>query len=102
MPYRYQNTDTKRVDKIGTKYYLNTLYPDIPIVEGDSYIITTMGDRLDLLAQDFYNDISLWWIIASANALPGDSIYIPIGMQIRIPVDVQGAVNQYKQLNANR
>jgi hypothetical protein len=35
----------------------------------------------------------LWWVIASANALPGDSIYPPIGIQLRIPIDIQSIIN---------
>ena len=37
-----------------------------------------VGDRLDVLAQDFYDDPRLWWVIAEANAevlLPADLVY---------------------------
>jgi hypothetical protein len=102
MPYRYQNTQKDRVDGVGKEYFLNNIYPDIPIKEGDSYVITTLGDRLDLLALDFYSDTTDWWIIASANGLPGDSLYPPIGMQLRIPANPQEIRNQYRLVNATR
>ena len=102
MAYRYQNTETERVNGIGKSFYQNTIYPDISEVEGDNYVITVMGDRMDLMAQDFYGDTSYWWVIASANALPGDSLFPPIGMQLRIPANLQAIVNSYKQINIVR
>jgi hypothetical protein len=44
--------------------------PSIPEEEGDTYFITERGDRLDLLAYEFYQDVSLWWILAAANPIP--------------------------------
>lgn len=81
---------------------MNAIYPDIPLSNNDSYVITTLGDRLDLLALDFYGDIGYWWVIASANALPGDSLFPPIGMQLRLPVDLQSIINNYKSVNTVR
>lgn len=101
----YNRYEISKVDKngpVGDNYYANVVYPDILYSENDSYIITTMGDRLDLLALDFYNDDSLWWIIVSANNLPGDTIYAPIGVQLRIPINVQGIINNYRTVNVNR
>ena len=34
----------------GTKYLKLKKYPNIPLSEDDIYVITTIGDRLDLLA----------------------------------------------------
>lgn len=81
---------------------MNNLYPSIPLSNDDNYVITVLGDRLDLLAFDFYGDSSMWWIIASANALPGDSLYLEPGSQLRIPIDVSGVINQYKLINTVR
>jgi hypothetical protein len=61
-----------------------------------------VDDRLDLLAYDFYQDSSLWWIISSANALPGDSIYPPVGIQLRIPTNIQSILNTYNKVNNGR
>lgn len=102
MYYRYQSTTTVRAQITGSQYYVNNIYPDIPYSNDDNYVITTMGDRLDLLALDFYKDDSLWWIIASANGLPGDSIFPPIGIQLRIPSNPVSIVNSYKQQNLTR
>lgn len=95
MQSRYQNIKTTKLDLTGSLYYQTNVYPEIQPTNNDYYIITTVDDRLDLIALDFYQDSSLWWIIASANALPGDSIYPPIGVQLRIPTDIQSILNNY-------
>lgn len=102
MYNRYSNISTTKNSQMGSQYYVNNLYPDIPYSESDIYVISTYGDRLDLYALDFYNDDRLWVFIASANSLPGDSIYPPVGIQIRIPANLQGILNNYKYINANR
>jgi hypothetical protein len=102
MSYRYQNIGITKLDESKRQIFTNNIYPDIPVIEGDNYVITTLGDRLDLMALDFYGDVSYWWVIASANSLSGDSIHPPIGMQLRIPVDLQSAINSYKQINIIR
>jgi len=99
MANRYIDTHTVRQGVTGSSYYVNAVYPDIPVQDSDYYVITTLEDRLDLLAYSFYNDSSLWWIIASANALPGDSIHPPVGTQLRIPLNVQTIVSNYKRIN---
>jgi hypothetical protein len=99
---RYQNIAITKYQDIGSQYYLNNIYPEIPLSNDDDYVITVLGDRLDLLAYDFYNDETLWWIIASANSLPGDSLYLEPGIQIRIPVNVIDIINDYKLINTIR
>lgn len=99
MEKRYQTIQIIKENGIGNEYYVNNIYPEIEPTEEDDYVIPVLGDRLDLLAFDFYGDSSLWWVIASANSLPGDSLYLEPGAQIRIPSDVISAINQYKQVN---
>jgi hypothetical protein len=102
MNYRYQNIPVKKNSQRGSEFYSNNIYPDIPLSNDDNYVIAVLGDRLDLLAQDFYGDTSFWWVIASANALPGDSLYVEPGMQLRIPIDVASIINNYKIVNTTR
>ncbi len=102
MIYRYQNIEIIKSSATGSQYYVNNIYPEIPPTNDDNYVITVLGDRLDLLAFDFYGDSSFWWVIASANALPGDSLVVEPGTQLRIPVDLAGAINTYKLVNAIR
>lgn len=102
MNNRYFNIKIGKQNAIGAQYFLNNVYPDIPFSETDDYVITVLGDRLDLLAFDFYGDSNLWWVIAIANALPGDSLVPEPGTQIRIPSNVLGILNNYKIENINR
>lgn len=86
----------------GITCYKNSKYPIIPLSVNDIYVITTIGDRYDLLAQQYYNDFSLWWIISIANDnLPQNSLYPPVGEQIRIPTNVSDILAKYRNLNQN-
>jgi len=98
---RYQSIPTKK-DKSNKQYTATTVYPVIRETDNDYYITITEGDRLDNLAYSFYGDGTLWWVIASANNLPGDSLYVSPGTQIRIPFNSSEAVQSFKQFNANR
>lgn len=102
MNYRYQNTQIRRTPQLGNQYYLNNVYPQIPFSVNDTYVITVLGDRLDLLSFDYYGDTDFWWVIASANSLPGDSLYLEPGAQIRIPSDLPSIINSYNKANASR
>jgi hypothetical protein len=102
MINRYQNIQATRNSLRGLQFYVNAIYPDIPITNNDSYVITTLGDRLDLMALDFYGDTGYWVFIASANALPGDSLFPPVGMQLRLPADLSAILNEYKSVNTVR
>ena len=102
---RYTNSDVYREKKsngtFGVEYYSTNYYPEIPLSENDVYAITTRGDRLDLLANQFYNDTTLYWIIATANpTIPQDSLSIPEGTQIRIPKNIQNILFEYDELNS--
>ena len=81
--------------------YILTKYPSIPREFSDIYVYTTKGDRYDLLAQSYYGDSSLWWIIARANPSTSDSIYPNVGEQIRIPSKsrISNILGEYNNLN---
>jgi hypothetical protein len=102
MQYRYQGITKTRQKDYGITYYVNAIYPDVQLSDNDQYVITTIGDRLDLLAYDVYKDESLWWIISIANGLSGDSLYPPVGMQLRIPSDIQSTMTKFKAINIVR
>jgi len=66
--------------------YINVKYPEIPLDFTDIYVYTTAGDRFDSLAQTYYGDSSLWWVISRANpSQTCDSLIPNKGEQIRIP-----------------
>jgi len=80
----------------------NIKYPEISLDFLDIYVYTNRGDRYDLLANSYYGDYSLWWIISRANPnFTQDSLMPPIGSQIRIPNKsrVGDILSAYKNLN---
>jgi hypothetical protein len=97
---RYQDI-TKIKNSEGITYYRDNKYPIIPLSINDIWVITTEGDRYDRLAQQYYSDYTLWWIISIANDnLPQNSLYPPIGEQIRIPTNVSEIISNYNSLNS--
>ena len=69
---RYQGipikkTKSNQLRNEGMSYLGRTKYPKIGKSENDIYVITEWGDRFDSLAWQFYGDVSLWWIILTAN-----------------------------------
>ena len=106
MPTRYTNIQTLvnlSPDGRLTFPFLKTVkYPEIPENVNDIYAITTVGDRLDLLAQQFYSDTNLYWVIACANPdkIQFDSLFIPEGTELRIPTDISSILSSYNLLNS--
>lgn len=86
MKNRYKSTKQQQ------GYYNTVRYPTFDQSLKDFYIFSREGDRLDLLAESFYSDISLWWIIADANNLGKGSLIVPPGLQLRIP-NFNGGIN---------
>ena len=105
---RYQPIQIIRVNSKPT--YQTTKYPEIPLSDEDIYVYTTQGDRFDVLANQYYGDQSLWWIISIANTavagtslpsdLPQDSLVTPEGIQIRIPANYAAVLTSFKILNS--
>ena len=68
------------------KGFETTIYKQIPKRDNDIYLITQQGDRLDNLANQFYNDPELWWYIAQANNL--FSMNLEPNTSLRVPADL--------------
>jgi uncharacterized membrane protein YgcG len=100
-----QTTILKNINEftatLGVEYYGTTTYPSIPLSDTDIYVITEFGDRLDVLANIYYKDSKLYWVIASANAenMTFDSLSIPIGTQLRIPMDISSIISNFNSVN---
>ena len=67
--------------------------------DSDIFIYPKFGDRLDTLAQKYYQDVSLWWIIAKANNLDQAHIGLETDKQLRIPMDITPAINRLKNMS---
>jgi hypothetical protein len=82
--------------------YSMVRYPQIPLDSSDIYLYTNQGDRYDTLAQSFYNDSTLWWVINRANpSQDSNSLFPTVGAQIRVPSfsRVSLIVSAYENLN---
>lgn len=101
MARRYQTIKTQKTPS-GKVGYLPNVYPSLALSNNDYYIIAREEDRMDLIAQDFFGDATLWWVVAMANDLPGDSMYPPLGFQLRIPGNLNDAISQFETVNSNR
>lgn len=95
----YSNIPILKDSVTGKRYYKNLKYPVIPLSVNDIYTIAVFGDRLDVLADHYYGNSSDAWIISTANGLPGDSLFLTPGAQIRIPTDVIGIKDNFNRLN---
>lgn len=84
MSSRYQSSETKKLFD-GRVVHRPIIYPNIPFRDDDVYVATELGDRLDTLAYDFYEDSTYWWIIASANNIHGAKFAFEPGTVLRIP-----------------
>jgi len=96
---RYENTP-KLTSPSGKIYKKNVIYPEVPLSGRDYYLVTTAGDRYDTLAQQYYNDYRLWWIIAAANNSERASLVVEPGVQIRIPVDLENIIRDFRKMNS--
>ena len=89
-------------DKTGKRYYGTILYPTIPKSSTDVYIMARKGDRLDLLANSYYEDSTLWWVIAQANHLGKGTLSISEPQRIRIPIDLDSILTSFEDLQRGR
>jgi nucleoid-associated protein YgaU len=100
---RYENPEILKTEYTNRPYYKGKFYPNIPLSESDVYVITTVGDRLDNIAFSYYDDVTLWWIIAAANNNITKGALFPVpGTQLRIPTDINNVLNLYDQFNQAR
>ena len=100
MRNRIKYIKAKR-DSNKKRYFTAIKYPNIPPSINDIYIITTVGDRLNSLANQFYNDVRLWWVISSANPhiVRRDSYALQTNLEIRIPANTTKILDDFENLN---
>jgi hypothetical protein len=85
----------------GIKYYKANIYPIVPMDSTDLYFITSDGDRLDNLANMYYKDPTLWWIISTVNNnVNGGSLFPTPGTQLRIPLNLNRVLSIFNNANS--
>ena len=88
-----------KFNKKGQRVLVPTIYPTIPISDNDQFVYPQDGDRLDNLAYKYYNDASLWWVIAQANELGKGRTILNPNFQIRIPGNITTIIANFNALN---
>ena len=94
MASRYENNESKKLVD-GRTVYRSKIYPEIPLRDDDVYVASETGDRLDTLAYQYYNDASLWWIIATANNIHDAPFGLTDGTILRIPQNYIEILSQF-------
>ena len=89
---RYKNATILK-DKDGSRYYKPTIVNEIPLKDSDLYINPFPGDRFDMLAQRYYGDSNLWWIIAKANNMSKGQIGVDSEKKLRIPQEIDSILD---------
>jgi len=97
---RYATTKQIKDDNKNRKAE-TTIISTTPPTDSDIYINVTTPERLDLLANQFYNDATQWWIIAAANGLGKGTLFTPENIILRIPIN-ENQQDYIAQLNSER
>ena len=96
---RYKTAKQKR-DKNRNRYFVPTTVPNIPIKDSDIFVYPIYGDRFDTLAQRYYNDSNLWWIIAKANEIGKGQIGLSPDKKVRIPTVIEDILESVNRSNS--
>jgi prophage DNA circulation protein len=76
---------TRAIDSRNNTYQLS-LFRQFPEDSSEFYLYTwTQRDRIDLVANEFLGDPSLWWVLMDYNPEIVNPLDIPMGTSIRIP-----------------
>jgi|TARA_B100000035_G_scaffold314603_1_gene331387 hypothetical protein len=97
---RYEYTKILR-DTDGKRFRRNTIYPKIKPKNSDEIYMTQERDRWDTLAHIYYNDSTLWWIIARANPRHfKGSLACPVAVYLVIPTEITDILSELERLNS--
>tara|TARA_Y100001937_G_scaffold39289_1_gene55901 strand:+ start:348 stop:659 length:312 start_codon:yes stop_codon:yes gene_type:complete len=100
---RYRFTKIKK-DSDGFQHRVVTEYPIITPKNSDRIYFSKQGERFDNIAYKFYEDTSLWWVIARANTdleFKGN-MALPTGTKLSIPTDVGEVLADLERINRIR
>ena len=75
------------------------IIPNIPIKDTDIFVYPIYGDRYDTMAQRYYEDSNLWWIIVKANDISDGKIAPDPLKKLRIPTEIDDILQSISQAN---
>ena len=88
-----------RKDRNNIRYYKPRIIPNIPIKDTDIFVYPIYGDRYDTMAQRYYEDSNLWWIIVKANDISDGKIAPDPLKKLRIPTEIDDILQSISQVN---
>ena len=95
---RFRNNIIKK-DKNNIRYYKPRIIPNIPIKDSDIFVYPVYGDRFDTMAQRYYENSNLWWIIAKANEISDGRIAPDPLVKLRIPTEIEDILQSISEAN---
>ena len=95
---RYKNSKIFK-DRNNIRYYKSTIVPNIPIRDTDIFAYPLYGDRFDTIANRYYGDPNLWWIIAKANEISNGKISPDPLKKLRIPTEIDDIIESINNAN---
>lgn len=82
---RYGNISLIEDKQYNDPYHETVFNYDVIESSGDRFITIEKDTRLDVLANTYYNDFSLWWVIAMANNIMDGLETVKKDTVLRIP-----------------
>lgn len=79
--------------------YQSMVIPNFEQRSDDIVIQIDDYTRLDVIANDYFGDSTLWWVLTAYNNLSGDSLYTTGLKYLRIPSDINIVYNKIKEVN---
>ncbi len=99
---RYRHQRIKLDKENGNRKLSSIEYAKISPKDSDIYYVVKYGDSYGSLANRFYNDTTLWWVIARANGEFNGDLRPKIGRRITIPTDISDSIRELNNLNSSR
>ena len=96
---RYKNTIVINDKVTQNRKLKSTEYPKIEFKDSDIIHVTRFDESYMSLAHKFYNDQSLWWIIAEANQLKDGGFALEPDIELRIPRNIAPILQEFRNIN---
>jgi len=98
---RYKYQKIKKDSSDGRRKLSTTHYAKIESKNSDIIYRVKYGDSYSTLANRFYKDQTLWWVIARANKEFKGNIRPKVGQKLTIPTDISDIINDLNYLNSS-
>lgn len=91
--YRGSRYETSTVDFVSTEVggdMLPVVFYEFSYIGLAQYLehTTVEGERLDQIANKYYKNPKLWWLIPEFNPQITDTLYLPAGTKVKILLNV--------------